>query len=233
MAPLLTIVVGTVDRKPSITHLIQSLEQNTNGIDWEMVITDASRVPLKPSEVPKNVNILAENPRLGHARGYNKGFNRATGKWVIWLNDDCEVTPGWAHAAIEYMDTHPWCGLGCIYYSEDRGPWHISTWQGLLYANFGIISKEFGDQIGWFDEDCGVTYGLDNAIAWKVHLSGKAVMGIQRSRVKHITIWDENKQRNVARQGEDAQLVLNKYRHLLDHMRAMAAQHPASPLVIP
>lgn len=229
---VLSIVVGTIDRPAQLSKLISSVVRNTKGIQYEMLIADASSRPAVATDLPENVYILREWPRLGHAAGYNKLFRQAKGKWVVWLNDDVEVEPEWAKAAVDFMETAPWCGLGCIYYSESGGAYCINAYQGMIYANFGIISKSLGDTIDWFDEDVLRMYGADNSLTFKVYLQDMGVMGIAGSKIRHNPIMDSVKIQNVEGQAADAAGLMGRYRPLVDRMLEISRQFPSSPLMV-
>ena len=228
--PVLSIVVGTVDRPAHIAKCIESVVQHTT-VPWELIVTDASREPLVLEKPDERIRVIREAPRLGHAKGYNRAFREARGKWVCWLNDDAEATPGWASSAVQFMESAPWCGLGCFYHSENGCCYHLNEYQGFIYANFGILSKEFGDELCWFDE-CVNMYGADNSITFKTLLSGRGVSGIPGGKLMHRPIWDAVREQNVAGQIEDARKLMDKYRDFLWAMERTMYRFPPSPLRI-
>jgi len=44
---------------------------------------------------------------LGFAEGYNRALAQIDSEYVVLLNSDVEVTPGWLSVLIDYMDLHP------------------------------------------------------------------------------------------------------------------------------
>jgi GT2 family glycosyltransferase len=170
-------------------RLVDSIEKHTPMI-WELVVSDAGDIPIEDQEVatddtwPKIV-VLPERPRLGCTRGYNRAFRAARGKWVIWLNDDVEVQAGWAEVAIAFMERHSAIGLGAIYYDEPPvQPLMINHAWGMPYANFGILRRELGNRVGWFDEDFEM-YGNDNSLTFRILLAGFGVAPIPGTAVRH------------------------------------------------
>jgi GT2 family glycosyltransferase len=228
--PLLSVIVGTIDRPQHIANCIESVRRHTT-IPYELIVGDASeRHPPLVSSGP--LRVVREKPRLGHAKGYNQLFRQARGKWVCWLNDDARVTPGWANNAVAFMEYTPWVGLGCFYYSEHGCCFHLSQYQDFIYANFGILSKQFGDRIGWFDE-CVRMYGADNSITFKTILAGKGVSGIPGAKIMHEPISDDIRRGNMAGQKSDEKALLDKYRPFMWEMKKSMARLPQSPLRIP
>lgn len=214
----LSIVLGTMDRPKEFLGLYDSIIKHTQGISWELVVSDAAQItPLEPGLFP-SARIIPENPRLGHVKGYNRLFREAKGEYVLWLNDDCVVTPDWAKNALAFMRSREDVGLGALFYCVWDPPFFCNSWLGdLPYANFGIINREYGNRLGWFDDEM-YFYGADNSLAFKVFLSGKLVRGIPNSRVIHRPFLDIHRPGNERHQPSDAAIVRNKYEHLVDAM---------------
>lgn len=225
----LSIVTGTVERPQALRRFVGSVFEHANpDLDWELIIADASRNPTFVKH--PRVKTIHEWPRAGHAVGYNRAFREAKGEYVAWMNDDVIVRKDWDIKALSYMEQNPWCGLGAIYYSEGGCCFHVNSWLGLPYANFGIIEKKFGDEIGWFDEFCRM-YGADNSIAFKTLLAGRGIGGCLGSTVEHWPVMDAIKRDNIARQAEDASNLMSVYREKVDIMLEINQQFPKFPMV--
>jgi len=198
-------------------------------MSWDIVVSDASDVPLETQEVatdeawPK-IRILPERPRLGCTKGYNRAFREAKGEWVIWLNDDCTVEPGYAEAAIQFMVAHPHIGLGALSYSENGGKFHVNSYYEMVYANFGIISRELGNVIGWMDESFEM-YGCDNSLAFRVLLAGKGIAAIPESRIIHHAINDSHRRENneAEKRIKEAEKLRDHYAPYLKQMQKVYA----------
>ncbi len=54
-----------------------------------------------------SVRTIAFSQNYGFADGYNKAFEPIYAEYAILLNSDVEVTPGWLHPLVQYMDAHP------------------------------------------------------------------------------------------------------------------------------
>lgn len=218
-------MLGHLDRPEHFHRLYDSVAAYTT-VDWEMVVSDASETrPLDRKLYPDNVVIIKEQPRLGHSRGYNKAFNASQGKWVVWLNDDCEVTPKWAEEAIGFMERNPWVGIGALYYCNFYEPYYVNSYWQMPYANFGILDREYGNQLGWFDEDVEM-YGADNSLSFKAYLTGKVVRGIPNARIIHKPFMDEHRLVNESKQPRDCAILGNKYSHLSDVMQKVNRKLP-------
>jgi GT2 family glycosyltransferase len=221
---ILSIVTGTRNRPQDFARLMVSIEAHTS-VDHEVIVADASEDPLYTDDLAENVVVLRERPPLGYSRGYNAAFRRARGTWVIWLNDDVEVLPGYADAAIHFMETHSAIGLGALYYREGFRDFAVHSYFGMLYANFGILEWNFGDAIGWFDEDLPM-YGTDNALAFKVLLAGKGIAAIPQARIIHYATQDIHRRENSepGKRLQDAETLITKYGPLMTEMREVNAR---------
>lgn len=202
MTPTLSLITGTRNRPADFRRLVDSIERYT-PMPYEIVVSDASDTPIENEPVatddtwPK-IRIIPERPRVNCTYGYNRAFREACGAWVLWVNDDVEVLPFYAENAIRFMEAHPEIGLGALYYADagTRESFHVNTCGfGMLYANFGILRREMGNQVGWFD-DTLTMYGNDNSLTYRVLMAGKGVSGIPDARLFHHSTRDAHRTEN-------------------------------------
>lgn len=53
------------------------------------------------------VRIIRLDKNYGFAEGYNKALQQVDAEYSLLLNSDVEVTAGWLHPMLSYMDAHP------------------------------------------------------------------------------------------------------------------------------
>jgi GT2 family glycosyltransferase len=53
------------------------------------------------------VRCIAFDRNYGFAEGYNKALSSLEYEYVVLLNSDVEVSPGWLQLAVDYLNTHP------------------------------------------------------------------------------------------------------------------------------
>lgn len=222
MTPVLSLVTGTLNRPESFKRLVDSIVANTS-VPWELVVSDASDVPY-PYAWTEQVRIFPEQPRLGCVKGYNRAFKETQGTWVIYLNDDAEVMPGYDETSIRFMEQHPEIGLGALHYSEDGGPYHANSAWGCIYGNFGILRRTLGQHIGWFDEDL-IMYGNDNSLTFRVLLSGYGVTDIPEARILHHSVKDQTRIENQQHRREDNKTLSRKYMPLREQWLRVYRQY--------
>lgn len=227
MNPVLSLVTGTRNRPQQFQRLLMSIELHTQ-VEWELVVSDASDVEMC---YPDHIRVIPERPRLGCTKGFNRAFREARGEFVLWLNDDCEVTRGYDTAAIAFMEKHPQIGLGALHYSENGGPFHVNSAWGdrdrpgeAIYANFGIISRELGEKVGFFDEEIQM-YGCDNSLTFRILLADKGVADIPDARILHHSVQDAERQANQVNRLRDNQTLTRKYMPLRNQWLAAYRRH--------
>lgn len=96
------------------------------GVEIEHIVTDAG-------STDETLDVLARHPHLkwksepddGMSDGINKGFHRATGDWLMWLNCDDYLLPGALAKVASYVEAHPEADVvhgDCAFVNEDKTP---------------------------------------------------------------------------------------------------------------
>lgn len=231
MKPKLSLVTGSINRPEALSRMVRSIEAHTR-VEWELVISDASGVPY--GSINPRVHVIHEKPRLGHSKGYNVAFRRCEGEFILWLNDDAEVCPGYDTESIAFMESHPRIGLGALHYSEpeNRIEFHVNDAWDCIYANFGIFRKSLGEQIGFFDEEIRM-YGADNSIALRVLLADYGIADIPKARIIHHSVNDAIRAENQIGRLRDNEILTRKYMPLQGQWVAAFRRHRVETGTIP
>lgn len=94
--------------KPQLTlECVQSIWQHTEGWHYEVVLVDNGSAPesiaqLAPLGVAAQLVCVGVNRFFGE--GNNIGFEAARGRYVVFLNNDVTVTPGWLAPLIDRLE---------------------------------------------------------------------------------------------------------------------------------
>ena len=115
--PLVSIIILSYGDPALSKASIHSLfEHGPTYPDMEVLVVDngspsASLDDIKSfaSHYP-NVHIIENGENLGFARGNNVGLGRATGEYVVLLNNDTYVAPGAIHAMARHLSGNPELG---------------------------------------------------------------------------------------------------------------------------
>ena len=115
-----TLLFGTVDRINSVQRLLASIDANTVGIDFGIVLVDGSRTHSAWNLVRgrRNVQYFEDTERGGFSKAYNLGARLARGEFLVWLNDDCAVCKGWLKNTLKFMRTRKDVGVGALLWRE-------------------------------------------------------------------------------------------------------------------
>jgi glycosyltransferase involved in cell wall biosynthesis len=92
----------------------------------EHIVTDAASIDETLDILRKysHLNWTSE-PDHGMSDGINKGFLKATGDWVMWLNCDDYLVPGALAKVAAFINAHPSADVihgDCAFINEDKTP---------------------------------------------------------------------------------------------------------------
>ena len=120
-----SIITPSFNQGRFLEGCVQSVLAQT-GVEVEHIVTDAG-------STDETLDVLRRHPHLkwsseadkGMSDGINKGFLRATGDWLMWLNCDDYLAPGALAKVADYIAAHPAADVvhgDCIYVKEDKTP---------------------------------------------------------------------------------------------------------------
>jgi glycosyltransferase involved in cell wall biosynthesis len=113
MSPKISIITPSFNQAEFIEATILSvLEQQ--GVDLEYIIIDGGSTDGSVEIIEKYADRLAywiSEPDQGQTEAINKGFARAQGDIIAWLNSDDTYQPGALAEAVGYLAEHPELGL--------------------------------------------------------------------------------------------------------------------------
>ena len=161
---------------------------------------------------PESVSIVALPSNLGFAGGNNAGIRHARGRYVILLNNDTAVDPGWLAAMGGAVRRHPGAGMFTPkilnYYRRDEidNTGHLIYLDGLARGRdrlekddgrfdaegetlwpsgcAGVYKKEMLDRIGLLDESF-YAYGEDVDLGLRARWAGWSCFYVPTAVVYH------------------------------------------------
>ena len=153
--PLFSCVIPVKGARSYFTEAIASLKDQGMGEELEIIIQDG--------------DLESDS---GQSDALNRGFAKARGKWLFWLNADDVLLPGALKAVAEVIKAKPnaqWIAGNTAYLNpEGRVRWCVwdSGWRcaywGLpvqVYGPSAFFRREVWTQMGGFDEN--LHYAMD------------------------------------------------------------------------
>ncbi len=103
-----SVVILNWNGEQMLRQYLPSVLAYTQSPDVEIVVadngsTDASLAYLQTQAV----KVIQLDKNYGFAEGYNRAIAQVDAEYVVLLNSDVEVTPGWLDTMLDYMDAHP------------------------------------------------------------------------------------------------------------------------------
>lgn len=194
-----SIVIATAGRTTELMRLLSSIKKHTRGIGYEIVIV----APKNKELSVKAISLLSRLPcRLvwedapdGCVKAFNLGFRAARGRFIVHLNDDCEVTAGWLKNMLTLIGNRK--VQGAFYLSEpDREGFLTNVIFEKLYANFGCMRRDLMGKLGFWDERFQ-HYGADPDFGLKVWHAGWEVVSDPSARILHYCVVDEHRREDL------------------------------------
>src|SRR5688572_26442584 len=110
--PLVSVITINYNQLQLTLDLLKSLRNITYPAIEIIVVDNASvqnPLPTISAEYPE-VKVIVSEKNLGFAGGNNLGIEAAAGKYLLFLNNDTEVDPGFLEPLVTLFETDPKAG---------------------------------------------------------------------------------------------------------------------------
>ena len=202
--PKVSILIPVFNQTEVTLNCLKSILKNTGEIAYEVIVVDdnsSARTAHCLSQV-EGIRILTNRPNLGFLHSCNAAAASARGEYLLFLNNDTEVTKNWLSALLRVFDQRPDAGLvgAKLIYADGR----LQEAGGIMWrdasgVNFGkgdhpdkpeynylrevdycsgaclLVPKALFDQLGRFDPRYAPAYYEDTDLAFKVRKAGRKV----------------------------------------------------------
>ena len=228
--PLVSVVVVTYNNLDFTRACLASLEQHTQYEPMEIIVVDNASSDGSPAFLNEwvagaaNRKLILNDDNRGFAAANNQGLALAGGDYLVLLNNDTYVTPGWVRTLFKHLQRDPSLGLigpvtnnignqAKIHISYDSmdemlvqaGRYtrsHIGQLLPLPTAAFFCVmfSRDVYQRVGDLDEAFGRGFFEDDDYCRRVEQLGLRIACAEDVFIHHHLSASFNKVRNSERQ---------------------------------
>jgi GT2 family glycosyltransferase len=202
--PLVSVVIGSFNRRRFLRHTVESVRAELEGIEREILVVDGGSADgtikwlLGQKDVitivQHNRGTFSGKPVQRKSWGYfmNLGFMAAHGKYVCMLSDDCLVVPDAIKNGLRLFEQQLAAGhkLGAVaFYFRDwpgEGSYRVGrTWGDRMFVNHGLYLGEALTAVGYADERSYRFYHADGDLSLRMWETGYSCIDSPESYIEH------------------------------------------------
>lgn len=223
--PNVSIIVPTYQRPEFLSNCLRSIASTVMTPHEVVCVVVQDDQPTLDVLSEQSMRVVIQPMRGGAVQAMNLGFRAARGKYLIQINDDCELLPHSIANAIRFLEApaHSHIGLAAFFHDSPvkrnvfqqiqvEGIWYfVCHVRGLCYANFGLARRSLYEQLSYFDERYFM-YGADPDFSLKVwHEARLAVAPCPGALIHHVELNDDRAASERPRQDQDNQKLFAKW----------------------
>ena len=213
--PMVSIVIPVYNQIHYTYLCLASILEHTKDVSYEIIIADdvSTDATEHLSEFAENLVIRRNQTNQGFLKNCNQAAEAARGKYVMFLNNDTQVTEGWLSSLVNLIESDDTIGMvgsklvypdgrlqeaGGIIWSDGSG-WNYGRLDDPDKAEYNyvkdvdyisgaaiLLSVKLWKQIGGFDERFAPAYCEDSDLAFEVRKAGYRVVYQPLSKVIHF-----------------------------------------------
>ena len=106
---MVSIIIPNYNGGDLLYNCINSIYKNISIKDFEIIVVDNGSTDNSINRVKsnfQNVEIISSNSNLGYSGGCNLGATYASGKYLLFLNNDTEHSNEWIEKLVHFLDSN-------------------------------------------------------------------------------------------------------------------------------
>lgn len=204
-SPLVSVIVPTHDHFEDVVRCMESIAAAGDSAPLEVIIVDDASGQRHASLLQsiRGARTLRLDENRGFAGAVEAGVAASTGQFIMLLNNDTEVLPGWIDSLVSELHDHPLTGIvgskivrpdlllqeaGCIMWSDGSGFQYGSGESPFDFEyNFRrevdycsgaalLVRRSLWDELGGFDDRFSPAYYEDADLCFAARDLGYAVV---------------------------------------------------------
>jgi len=114
--PDVSVIIPVFNKLELTRACIASIHEHGAQASFEIIVvdngsTDGTREWLKEQAARGRLKGILNEENLGFSRGCNVGAEASSGRFILFLNNDMEVTPNWLDPMVTILDNDPAVGI--------------------------------------------------------------------------------------------------------------------------
>ena len=213
--PVVSIVIPVYNEFAYTYNCLKAIRRNTKDIAYEVIIADdcSTDLTVKIEQVAENIRLVTTEKNVRFLLNCNHAAQYAKGKYILFLNNDTQVQPGWISPLVTILEHDERAGMvgsklvyadgrlqeaGGILWS-DGSAWNYGNRQPTDSSEFNYVKEadyisgaaimiraSLWKEIGGFDERFVPAYCEDSDLAFEVRKHGYKVIYQPLSVVVHF-----------------------------------------------
>lgn len=213
--PRVSIVIPVYNQIHYTYACLVSILEHTKDVSYEIIIADdvSTDATAQLERYVEHVKICRNTENQGFLRNCNQAARAAAGQYIMFLNNDTQVTAGWLSSLVQLIESDSSIGMvgsklvypdgrlqeaGGIIWSDGSG-WNYGRLDNPDKAEYNYVKDvdyisgaaillplKLWNQIGGFDERFAPAYCEDSDLAFEVRKAGYRVVYQPLSKVIHF-----------------------------------------------
>ncbi len=189
-----SVVIPTYERPDDLRNSLNSLSKDIQlgSPPYEIIVTDDSKSEESRRMIESEfLNVSwGKGKQNGPAGNRNAGVDRANGKWIVFLDDDCIAQEGYLNAYAKAITANQSIQVfeGRIFADRPRRTWAEGCPEnehgGMLWTSNLCVSRKLFIELGKFDERFTVAFE-DVDFAQRIKGAGLKTMFVNDASVCH------------------------------------------------
>lgn len=213
--PLVSIIIPVFNQWEITRSCLTSILENSGNIPYEVIVADDASYDETRNilHYASNIKVIVNKTNLGFLMNCNNAARQATGNYLVFLNNDTIVQPGWLKPLFDLMERNDSIGMagskllypdgrlqeaGGIIWQDGTGcNYGRSDFPGLPEYNYLrevdyisgasiMVRKSLWCEIGGFDKRFTPAYYEDTDLAFEIRKRGYKVIYQPLSMVVHL-----------------------------------------------
>ena len=213
--PMVSVIIPVYNQIHYTYACLVSILEHTGDVSYEVIIADdvSTDATAQLDQFAEGIRICRNSINQGFLRNCNNAARHARGKYIMFLNNDTQVTPGWLSSLVNLIESDPSIGMvgsklvypdgrlqeaGGIIWSDGSG-WNYGRLDDPDKPEYNyvkdvdyisgaaiLLSNDLWKQIGGFDTRFAPAYCEDSDLAFEVRKAGYRVVYQPLSKVIHF-----------------------------------------------